>query len=198
MGTALTCALWLYAADKPNVVVLQADDLRADVLSVYGGPVKTPHLDRLARRGVVFRRATCGYPICHVSRTELLSGRCVVKEASAGKAVPFAPGWVLWPEAMSKARRAPVRRAISRAPARSTFPLDGTSSRQRASTVRLSIARRPAAPSRLVDRTSTIPSRQTSKSGPCTVKGSTASAGAASAAAPSGGAEDRSLARVTT
>jgi arylsulfatase A-like enzyme len=88
---------------RPNVVVLLADDLRADVLSTYGGPVKAPHLDRLARRGVVFRRATCGYPICHVSRTELLTGRFLVKEASAGKAVPFDRGWVTWPEAMREA-----------------------------------------------------------------------------------------------
>jgi arylsulfatase A-like enzyme len=88
--------------DKPNVLFIVADDLRADVTSVYGGPVKTPHLDALAARGCVFTRATCGYPICHVSRTEMITGRSLVAEASASKggAVSFAPQWAVWPEVM--------------------------------------------------------------------------------------------------
>jgi arylsulfatase A-like enzyme len=88
---------------KPNIVFIVADDLRADVLSAYGGPVKTPNIDKLAERGVLFRRATCGYPICHVSRSEMLSGRCLVTEASPGKVIPFKPEWAIWPEVMKKA-----------------------------------------------------------------------------------------------
>jgi arylsulfatase A-like enzyme len=92
------------AAKKPNVVLILADDLRADTIHALGNPdVKTPHLDRLAGAGCVFRRATCGYPICHVSRTELLTGRCLVAQAAAGKAVPFDPGWAVWPQVMRKA-----------------------------------------------------------------------------------------------
>jgi hypothetical protein len=64
---ALPRSAW--AADRPpNVLLVVADDLRADVTSVYRGPVKTPNLEALADRGSVFDRATCGYPICHVSR----------------------------------------------------------------------------------------------------------------------------------
>ena len=88
---------------RPDIVFIVADDLRADVMSVYGGPVKTPHLERLAARGCLFRRATCGYPICHVSRTEFLTGRSVVAEAAGGKAVPFRPEWALWPQVMQQA-----------------------------------------------------------------------------------------------
>lgn len=99
--------LSLHAADeqprRPDIVFIVADDLRADVMSVYGGPVKTPNLEALAARGSLFRRATCGYPICHISRTEMLTGRSVVAEASTGKAVPFQPQWALWPQVMRRA-----------------------------------------------------------------------------------------------
>ena len=89
---------------KPNVVLIVADDLRPDAVGALGNPdVKTPHLDRLAKRGCVFPRATCGYPICHVSRTELLTGRCLVAEAATGKAVPFRRDWAVWPDVMRTA-----------------------------------------------------------------------------------------------
>jgi arylsulfatase A-like enzyme len=93
-----------WAEDRPpNVLLVVADDLRADVTSVYGGPVKTPNLEALAARGSVFDRATCGYPICHVSRAELITGRCLVTEASTGRLVHLRPEWGLWPEVMRQA-----------------------------------------------------------------------------------------------
>lgn len=103
---ALHASSAIAAGSKPPSVVLLivADDLRPDVLRTLGHPtVKTPHLDALAERGSVFTRAVCGYPICHVSRTEMLSGRCVVKEASSGGSIPFPADWVLWPQAMRDA-----------------------------------------------------------------------------------------------
>ena len=41
----------------PSVLLVTVDTLRADVLGSYGGPVPTPHLERLVRRGVRFEQA---------------------------------------------------------------------------------------------------------------------------------------------
>ncbi len=57
-----------------NVLFVMADDLRTDLAS-YGAPVKTPHLDRLARRGVQFNYAYCQQAVCNPSRSSLLTGR---------------------------------------------------------------------------------------------------------------------------
>ncbi|GIW86463.1 MAG: choline-sulfatase [Isosphaeraceae bacterium] len=67
---------------RPNLLVLLADDLRADVLGPYGGVVvRTPNLDRLAKDGVVFRRAYVmggmHGAICVPSRAMLLTGRAL-------------------------------------------------------------------------------------------------------------------------
>ena len=59
---------------KPNVLFLVCDDLNCDV-GCYDHPqVQTPHLDRLARRGVRFSRTYCQYPLCGPSRASFLTG----------------------------------------------------------------------------------------------------------------------------
>ena len=60
---------------RPAIILITCDELRADALSCYGGrAVDTPHLDRLAREGVLFRRAYTASPWCLPSRTSLLTG----------------------------------------------------------------------------------------------------------------------------
>ncbi len=64
------------AADAPryNVLLIMADDLRP-AMGCYGDSrAKTPHLDRLAARGVRFDRAYVQYPVCNPSRTSMLTG----------------------------------------------------------------------------------------------------------------------------
>jgi iduronate 2-sulfatase len=78
LGLALVAGAVLrpgLAASRPNVLFLAADDLRTD-LGAYGHPeARTPHLDALARRGVVFERAFCQQAVCNPSRASLLTGR---------------------------------------------------------------------------------------------------------------------------
>jgi arylsulfatase A-like enzyme len=63
------------AADKPNVLFVAVDDLNDWVGCLGGHPqVKTPHVDRLARRGTLFTCAHCQAPLCNPSRTSLLTG----------------------------------------------------------------------------------------------------------------------------
>ena len=61
--------------ERPNIVLLQADQLAAGALRAYGNRmVQAPHLDRLAAEGVVFDRAYCNSPLCAPSRASMLTG----------------------------------------------------------------------------------------------------------------------------
>ena len=60
---------------KPNIILLMTDQLRGDTLGYAGHPdVKTPYLDTLASRGVVFDRACSSCPSCIAARAALHTG----------------------------------------------------------------------------------------------------------------------------
>ncbi len=59
----------------PNVVVLLSDDLGWKDIGCYGGPVRTPTLDRLASEGMRFTDFYSGAAVCSPSRAVLLTGR---------------------------------------------------------------------------------------------------------------------------
>ena len=61
-------------AQKPNIIMVFADDLGIEALNAYGGHgVKTPHLDKLAEDGMLFTHCFAN-PACTPSRAELLTG----------------------------------------------------------------------------------------------------------------------------
>jgi iduronate 2-sulfatase len=62
------------APAKTNVLFIVADDLRAE-LATYGSPVRTPNIERLARRVLQFDRAYAQQAVCNPSRSSFLTGR---------------------------------------------------------------------------------------------------------------------------
>lgn len=60
---------------KPNVLFIAIDDLNDWIGCLGGHPqVKTPNMDRLAKRGVLFTNAHCQAPLCNPSRTSIMTG----------------------------------------------------------------------------------------------------------------------------
>jgi choline-sulfatase len=61
---------------RPNILVIQADQLAANFLSAYGNPIAvTPNIDSLASSGAVFESAYCNFPLCAPSRFSMMSGQ---------------------------------------------------------------------------------------------------------------------------
>jgi arylsulfatase A-like enzyme len=75
-ASVLTAAV--AAQDKPNIVVIYADDLGYGDVSSYNpsrGKIPTPHIDRLAQQGMRFTDAHSSSGVCSPSRYTLLTGR---------------------------------------------------------------------------------------------------------------------------
>ena len=61
---------------QPNVLMIGVDDMNDWVGCLGGYPgVRTPNIDRLAKRGALFQNAHCAAPVCNPSRTALFTGR---------------------------------------------------------------------------------------------------------------------------
>jgi arylsulfatase A-like enzyme len=80
------------AAEKPNFVIILADDLGYGDVGYQGGRAKTPNIDRLAAEGVQLK-SHYGHPMCSPTRAALLTGRYAsrwgVTAAQNEQAFPF-------------------------------------------------------------------------------------------------------------
>ena len=75
------------------MVVIVADQLRADHLGCYGDlPVRTPHIDGLAARGQVFDRAYVANPVCMPNRATIMTGRWPSAHGLRTNGIPLDPG----------------------------------------------------------------------------------------------------------
>jgi arylsulfatase A len=73
---ALVAFIPAHVAERPNVIVILADDQGSVDLGCYGAKdLHTPHTDALAARGVRFTQFYSAAPICSPSRAGLRTGR---------------------------------------------------------------------------------------------------------------------------
>ncbi|QDU74139.1 Gluconolactonase precursor [Bremerella volcania] len=74
-GIVLLAAATLLADERPNIILIMADDLGVEGLGCYGGTsYATPHLDRLAGQGQQFMHAYA-QPLCTNTRVQLMTGK---------------------------------------------------------------------------------------------------------------------------
>ena len=75
----LAVTLSVRAAEKPNVILIMADDLGYETIGCYGGTsYKTPVLDQMAATGVRFSRCHV-QPLCTPTRVQLMTGQYNVR-----------------------------------------------------------------------------------------------------------------------
>lgn len=80
---------------KPNVIVIMADDLGYGDLSCYGATdFETPNIDQLAAEGVRFTSGYCSASTCTPTRYSFLTGTYAFREKGTGIAPPSSPALI--------------------------------------------------------------------------------------------------------
>ena len=76
LGAVFLCAFFSHAAlaPRPNIILIMCDDMGWSDIGCYGGEVKTPALDRLAREGTRYTHTFTTAGVCAPSRASLLTG----------------------------------------------------------------------------------------------------------------------------
>jgi arylsulfatase len=72
LNGTLTSSL-VFADDRPNILLIMADDLGFSDVGCFGSEIQTPHIDSIARDGLQFTRFRAT-PMCVTSRIALMSG----------------------------------------------------------------------------------------------------------------------------
>jgi arylsulfatase A len=88
----LTFSQFLHGAEKPNVIVIMADDMGYGDVSCYGATsLKTPHIDKLASEGLRFTSGYCSASTCTPTRYSFLTGNYAFRKNNTGIAPPNSP-----------------------------------------------------------------------------------------------------------
>ena len=66
------------AEERPNIIIILADDLGWADVGYHGSDIETPHIDRLAKEGVKLNRFYAT-PFCSPTRAALMTGRDPLK-----------------------------------------------------------------------------------------------------------------------
>uniref|UniRef100_A0A8C3W7Y3 Arylsulfatase F n=1 Tax=Catagonus wagneri TaxID=51154 RepID=A0A8C3W7Y3_9CETA len=83
-----TCRSQGVNAEKPNIVLIIADDLGIGDLGCYGNDtLRTPHVDRLAREGVQLTQHISAASMCTPSRSALLTGRYPIRSGAISRVI---------------------------------------------------------------------------------------------------------------
>lgn len=74
----LADSAWAQQANRPNIVIILADDLGNADLGYRGSDIETPNIDKLAAEGVR-AESFYGMPVCTPSRAQLMTGRYAMR-----------------------------------------------------------------------------------------------------------------------
>jgi N-sulfoglucosamine sulfohydrolase len=88
----LLTTLLTHAGQKPNIVLIIADDCTFRDLGCYGGQAHTPHLDKLASEGMRFTRCFQSAPMCSPTRHNIFTGLYPVTSGAYPNHTRVAPG----------------------------------------------------------------------------------------------------------
>src|SRR5690606_33998797 len=91
-------------ARRPNILFVLCDDLRPDALRCLGSEhVRTPHIDRLAAEGVLFRNSFCTTSLCSPSRGSILTGLYAHAHGVTDNFTEFPPSTPTFPKLLQDA-----------------------------------------------------------------------------------------------
>ncbi len=99
----MAAAPLLASGKKRNLVLILSDDHRYDMMSVRGHPwIKTPHMDRVANRGLLFENAFVTTSLCSPSRASILTGQYVHAHNVTDNRTLLPRGLATFPEVLQK------------------------------------------------------------------------------------------------
>jgi len=89
---------------QPNILVIMTDEHNASVLGCYGNKIiRTPNLDGLAAKGILFENAYCSSPLCVPSRSAFTSGKYISRTSSWNNNTRLPPDIASLPRVMNEA-----------------------------------------------------------------------------------------------